>query len=455
MKRILKGTIVMFIIVVAALRTQTSANEPIKLIIDRQVLILDQPPTTKDGRVLVPLRGFFEALGAEVGWDERSQMVTAKKDNLILKLEIDKQQASVNSEDVFMDVPGTMINGRAMLPARFISENLGLKVKWDREGQALIITTENEDVRVNEEKESIALYRNTNLTEDYIEIKVVENHKVVIQGKTLSNNNYVLVEVLDDDGNNYLTKQSKIREDRTFKEEWEANFNEGTYTLNIYMNQKEYGSYQGVHVDIVMDKVKSGIVFINSPVYESNLAYLSESKEVSPSDLTLDAFSQKDRDRLLELATSITKDEESDYYKALAVSEWVSQNIYYDLDAFNARKFGKIDAIGTLDERRSICQGYAALTMGLLRSIEIPTKLVFGYALGINPNSDTWEQVDHRKPNHVWNEVFVDERWIIVDTTWNSKNRYEKGEYIEGDKIYSYFDPTIEAFSNTHKITNR
>lgn len=301
----------------------------------------------------------------------------------------------------------------------------------------------------------VTRYRNTNLKDDFIEITAKGSQKLTIQGKTLSNNRYIVVEVLDGKGNEYFTKHGKLRGDRTFKEEYEVNFNDGAYTINVYMNDKEYGSYQGIHIDIAMYKAKSGIVFENSPIYEDNLVYLSQKNKVSSSDLSLDSFSQKNKTRLLELARSITKDKETDYHKTLAVSEWVSQNIYYDLDAFNAGTFGKTDAIGTLDERRSICQGYAALTTGLLRSIGIPTKLVFGYALGVDPGSDTWERADHRKPNHVWNEVFVEGRWIIVDTTWNSKNRYEKGKYIEGNAIYSYFDPTVKAFSSTHKITNR
>ncbi len=443
MKQILKITLVM-VVIILGLGTEIIAREPIKLVVDGRTLVLDQPPVTEDDHILLPLRETFEALGAEVDWDNHTQIVTAIKDNLVLKLQIGKQQASLNNKEISMDVAGKKINGRAMVPIRFVSENLGVKVTWDGKNKKVAITTD-----------SARRYRNTNLKDDFIEITAQGDHKLTIKGKTLSNNRYIVVEVLDSKEKDHLNKHSKIRGDRTFKQEYDVNLNEGVYTINVYMNDKEYGSYQGVYIGINMHKTKAGIIFEDSPVYESNLEYLGHNNKVSSLDLNLDGFSQKDKMRLLELATRITKNKQTDYDKTLAVSEWVSQNIYYDLDAFNARTFGKTDAIGTLDERRSICQGYAALTMALLRSIGIPTKLVFGYALGVDPGSDTWEEANDRRPNHVWNEVFIDSRWIIVDTTWNSKNRYEKGKYIEGNAIYSYFDPSIKAFSSTHKITNR
>jgi len=39
------------------------------------------------------------------------------------------------------------------------------------------------------------------------------------------------------------------------------------------------------------------------------------------------------------------------------------------------------------------------------------------------------------KTNHAWNEAFVDGKWIILDTTWDSFNYYENRKYIKADKI--------------------
>lgn len=452
MKRMLKTILVMLTVLMATLTTHTFATTPIKVLVDQTILQLDQPPALEDGRVLLPIRGIFEALDAEVVWDEATQLLTGEKDGVLIRLEMGKQQALVNGEIIIMDTPGKMINGRTMVPVRFIAENFGIEVTWDPSEQMVIISTDKDEI---EDKEEMALYRNTNFKDDYLEINVKEHCAFEIQGKTLSDNQYVLVEVLDGNGNEHFIKQGDIENGEFFEESSQVICNDGTYTINVYMNDKEHGTYQGAHIGIIMSKSKSGLTFENSLVYNSNKDYLSKNNKVSSSDLNLGSFSTKNKKRLLELATSITKDEVADYHKALAVSEWVSENIYYDLDVLETGVFGKTDAIGTLNEERSICQGYAALTSGLLRSIGIPTKQVFGYSLGLEVEGETWDQVNHNNPNHVWNEVYVDDRWIIVDTTWNSKNRYQKGEYIPNDKVYTYFDPTIEAFSNTHKITSR
>lgn len=54
-----------------------------------------------------------------------------------------------------------------------------------------------------------------------------------------------------------------------------------------------------------------------------------------------------------------------------------------------------------------ICYDYSALFAGMLRSRNIPAKLVKGYRSGIDAY-------------HAWNEVYLDGQWIVVDTTTDS-----------------------------------
>lgn len=465
MRRILKTILMIIAIIVATPGMRGVAKEPIKVVIDQRPVTLAQPPVLEEGRVFLPLRRVFEALGSEVDWDSKTQSVTGRKGNTVIKLEIGKRQATVNNEKVLMDVAGKIINGRTMVPIRFVAENLGVDVNWDDYKQMVIITTThisttattvNLDIITTVSQDDTTIYKNTNFKDDYVKILVKRNNTFEIIGKTLSGNTYVLVEITDMMGKEIFNTQSKINVDGTFNQEYSLTLSDGQYIVNVFMNNKKYGTYKGTDTGLVITKVKDTLVFETSSIYEDNLQQLSTSNQVSSSDLNLHSFSEENKNRLFKLATSITKDQDTDYQKALAIAQWVSENIYYDVAVVESGKFGKIDAIGTLDEKRSVCQGYAALTSGLLRSIGIPTKQVFGHSLvEINNNGAHWDQVDHTRPNHVWNEVFADGRWVIVDTTWNSSNRYEKGEYITGNTKYAYFDPTVEAFSNTHKITNR
>jgi len=68
--------------------------------------------------------------------------------------------------------------------------------------------------------------------------------------------------------------------------------------------------------------------------------------------------------------------------------------------------------------------------------------------------SESWETVNHTSSNHAWNEAFVNGRWVIMDTTWDSTNKYENAEFNKGNINHVYFDPTLKTFSLNHKIIN-
>lgn len=52
----------------------------------------------------------------------------------------------VNGQDVCPDVPPQMIDGRVMVPARFVAEPLGAQVEWDAVANAVIITNKLQEV---------------------------------------------------------------------------------------------------------------------------------------------------------------------------------------------------------------------------------------------------------------------------------------------------------------------
>ncbi len=43
----------------------------------------------------------------------------------------------VNGREIQCDVPPQLINGRVLVPARFVAEPLGARVEWDEQGQAV------------------------------------------------------------------------------------------------------------------------------------------------------------------------------------------------------------------------------------------------------------------------------------------------------------------------------
>ena len=108
---------------------------------DKKPLVLDAAPVIKDGRTMVPLRSIFESLGAEVIWDAATHSVDAIKDGKVIHLQLDSKQAVVDGKSVTLEVAATSVNGRVMVPTRFVSEALGCKVTWDGDSKTVNISS--------------------------------------------------------------------------------------------------------------------------------------------------------------------------------------------------------------------------------------------------------------------------------------------------------------------------
>ncbi|NCC81999.1 MAG: hypothetical protein EOM04_07000 [Clostridia bacterium] len=87
--------------------------------------------TIVNDRTMVPMRGIFEKLGADVQWYYETQTVTGKKDNVSVTLRIGDPVAQIGSESYTLDAPPLIIDSRTMVPLRFISESLGSEVYWN------------------------------------------------------------------------------------------------------------------------------------------------------------------------------------------------------------------------------------------------------------------------------------------------------------------------------------
>lgn len=119
-----------------------AAGQDIKVVLNGQNLVFDQPPVLLNDRTLVPLRVIFEALGAQVEWEEATQTVTAVKGSDTIVLQINSTQMKAGDKTVTLDVPAQLINDRTLVPVRAVSEAFGCSVDWDDASQTVIITAE-------------------------------------------------------------------------------------------------------------------------------------------------------------------------------------------------------------------------------------------------------------------------------------------------------------------------
>ena len=124
--------------------TSVFAQDEIKIVINGKEQTYDVMPVIVNGRTLVPMRGIFEALGAQVTWIEPTRTVVGSRDRKYIKLRIDSDTYYVDGieQEKKLDVPATIINGRTMVPVRFIAESFGEQVNWNNDTKTVEITSD-------------------------------------------------------------------------------------------------------------------------------------------------------------------------------------------------------------------------------------------------------------------------------------------------------------------------
>ena len=106
---------------------------------------LDAAPVILNGRTLLPVRYVAEPLGATVAWAAGTRTVTIQRSGLTLALVVGKATAVVNGRTVPIDaadsrVVPVILQGRTMLPARFVAEQLGCAVTYDPVTKVVTVT---------------------------------------------------------------------------------------------------------------------------------------------------------------------------------------------------------------------------------------------------------------------------------------------------------------------------
>lgn len=128
------------LIVALAWAVPARADAP-TILVDGLRLSVDAPAVANDGRVLVPLRGVFERLGAAVSYDAKWQAASASRRGVLVQVRINSRDAWVNGTHSTLDVGAREVAGRVMIPLRFVAESLGVAVDYEAANNAVVIVT--------------------------------------------------------------------------------------------------------------------------------------------------------------------------------------------------------------------------------------------------------------------------------------------------------------------------
>ena len=99
-----------------------------------------------NGRTMVPIRKTFTMLGVSdenIIWESDTNTAVAKKDNIEIRVQVGNNVAVKKVDGIenkiILDSPAVNINGRVLVPLRFIAESLGKTVGWDAAERTAII----------------------------------------------------------------------------------------------------------------------------------------------------------------------------------------------------------------------------------------------------------------------------------------------------------------------------
>lgn len=132
---------------------------------------------------------------------------------------------------------------------------------------------------------------------------------------------------------------------------------DGIYTVQVFQQvQTKYTLKNSAKIDVV---IEDDIQQFTYPNYYVN--YTSESKGVK-------------------MAEYLCENLKTDIEKAKEINNYVIENLTYDFNLAANMPIGYIpDLDRVITEKTGVCFDYAALLTAMLRSVGIPTKLMFGY----------------------------------------------------------------------------
>jgi len=125
-------------------------EDTIKVYYNGELLEFDVDPQVVNGRTMVPISTIFKALELEVDWDANLKKVTAKRSGLNIQLFIGSDETTVNGGKVKIDSSAYIVNGRTMVPLRFIAESTGAQVNWDASTRSVMIQTSDNSYNADE-----------------------------------------------------------------------------------------------------------------------------------------------------------------------------------------------------------------------------------------------------------------------------------------------------------------
>lgn len=137
--------LMLVLLLVAPIHLAASSPDPITIYFNDEKLESSTQPLLLHSRTYVPIRVIAEKWGAVVGWNQEHQQVRITKDRQRIDLYIDQKEAFVNGEPKQSDAAPVVVQGRTMIPLRFVGELLGAYVSYDAATRTVSVLVQTAD----------------------------------------------------------------------------------------------------------------------------------------------------------------------------------------------------------------------------------------------------------------------------------------------------------------------
>ncbi len=109
---------------------EEAKTSEIPVYVDGKQLNADVPAQIISDRTMVPLRAIFEAIGADVAWDDSTKTAISNKGETTVKITIGEYKLLKNDTEIAIDVPAQIVDSRTLVPVRAIAESFDCIVEW-------------------------------------------------------------------------------------------------------------------------------------------------------------------------------------------------------------------------------------------------------------------------------------------------------------------------------------
>lgn len=115
-------------------------NNSLAVKVNDEYIGFSKPPVVENGVTLIPARFISEYLGADVNYDNGK--ITVSKDNISITLTSGSAKAYSGGKEYTLGAKVKIIDDRSYVPMRFLAEQFGMNVDWDKDLNLALITNE-------------------------------------------------------------------------------------------------------------------------------------------------------------------------------------------------------------------------------------------------------------------------------------------------------------------------